>query len=229
MRTKKFSTSKCPVFGSELLYFFLLRPAYRTRLGAEESHQISRFPVAFILKNEAVPDPRHVYPFDTGGAASGAFDGQADPLVPLEDYALSPNYEGAQKFIGWAFGSLARYFEAQLDSKLSEKIKPFESVAVSYQDIARLGTEGSNVHDSRSCTIEVAASHNVDVEGSVQLIILPKQFVEGNGRIEIQMERLRRTGCQISLYDWQPNRRPNEFQEDLFRISKAWYSEMRII
>jgi len=226
VRSGKFTTKHCDVFQTELLYFFVLRPAYRSKFGQKESHQLSRFPVVFILRPEAVADPRHVYPFDTGGAAKGAFSKQADPYVPLEDYALEPTQAGAVGHIGWAFGTLDAYFEGRLRDGLLDGIPAGESVTRGFIDVARMGVEGSNDHDKRASTVELAASHNIDLKGNVELVILPKQYLEGNTAL---LDELTDLGADIELYDWQPNRAPDEFQKDIMRISREWYQRKGIM
>jgi hypothetical protein len=217
-------TNFCPVFGTELLYFFVLRPAYCLPHGNKESHQISRFPVVFVVHPEAVPEPRHVYPFDTGGAAKGAFAKQADPYVPLEDYALRPAHASASAFISWAFGDLESYFEGRLREGLQQGLSPHELVASGYLDIARMGVKGSNEHDKRASAVELAASHNVALEANVQLAIFPKQFLEGNEPFLAEIRELELRGAHVETYDWRPNRTPNEFQEDIMRICRQWYA-----
>jgi hypothetical protein len=220
IRSSKLVTKRCDVFETELLYFFVLRPAYRSKFGQEESHQLSRFPAVFILRPEAVGDPRHVYPFDTGGAAKGAFAKQADPYVPLEDYAVASTHSGAVGHIGWAFGTLEAYFEGRIREGLQDEVHAGESVTRGFLDVARMGVEGSNEHDKRASTIEMAASHNIELKDNVQLVILPKQYLEGNAGL---LEDITALGADIELYDWQPNRAPDEFQKDIMRISREWY------
>lgn len=226
VRSGKLITKRCDVFEAELLYFFVLRPAYRSKFGNEESHQLSRFPVVFILRPEAVADPRHVYPFDTGGAAKGAFAKQADPYVPLEDYAVASTHAGAVGHVGWAFGSLESYFEGRLRDGLQDEVPAGESVTRGFIDVARMGVEGSNDHDKRASTIELAASHNIDLPGNVELVILPKQFLEGNATL---LDEIKAFGANVELYDWQPNRSPDEFQKDILRISREWYQRRGIM
>lgn len=229
MKVGKLVTKKCRVFNTDLIYFFAIKPAYRTKIGAEESHQLSRFPVAFILKQSSLKNPRHVYPFDTGGAADGAFDSKADPYVPLEDYALSPEFSAVSNFIGWAFGNKIDYYDGRLRNNLSEETQPFQSVAVSYIDIARMGVVGSNEHDTRASTIEISSNHNIELAGALHLIIAPKQFVEGNEPVLELMGPLKKSGAELKLYDWQPNRAPNEYQDDIMRIARAWYEQKKIL
>jgi hypothetical protein len=227
--TKKLVTKLCDVFRMELLYFFVLRPAYVPKYGDEPSHHLTRFPSVFVLNPASVLEPLHVYPFDTGGAAKGAFEKQADKLIYLEDYALESNHDAAARFIHWAFGSLGQYYQGRLRQELASEMMPFESVAVSYVDVARLGVDGSNEHDKRASTVEIASSHNVDLPGNLDLLLLPKQFLEGNDALWQQLEYLRAAGTTIEIYDWQPNRRPSEFQRDIMRITREWYERQGVM
>lgn len=229
LRLGKLTTRNCRIFKRPLVYFFVLKPAYRSKIGNEESHQLSRFPVAFVLDNSSVPQPLHAYPFDTGGAADGAFDSQADPYIPLEDYGLDPSFDAVGRFISWFYGDVERYFKSTLRPGLNSEVQPFQSVAVSYIDIARMGVEGSNDHDTRASTIEISSSHNVDLRGNAKLVVAPKQYIEGNLSLINNINELKKSGCDLKLYDWQPNRTPNDYQSDIFRIIELWYRKKRIL
>lgn len=181
------------------------------------------------MRPEAVKDPRHVYPFDTGGAAKGAFAKQADPNVPLEDYALEPSHAAVARFMSWAFDDVESYFEGRLRENLQTEVHSYEMVASGYLDIARMGVEGSNEHDKRASTIEVAASHNVDLMGNIQLMIFPKQFLEDYEAFHDNLKKLEALGADLETYDWQPNRTPNEFQKDIMRITQEWYRKKGIL
>lgn len=222
VRQSKLLTQRCKFLGKDLVYFFVLRPAYLGRDGNERNHRISAFPVAFILKPQAVRQPYHLYPFDTGGAIAGAFDDQADRQIPLDDYSLEPSHAAATRFIDWAFGSLAAYFDGRLRHDLGDDVKIPECVAQSYMDIARLGVEGSNVHDKRASTLELTSDHNVDLTDFLDLAIYPKQFIEDNDNF---LAKARALGGEIEFYDWRPNRAPNEHQKDLMEISRRWYRQ----
>ncbi len=225
VRDRAFTPKWCDVFEKDLLYFFVLRPAYKSKHGNEESHQLSRFPVVFIVKPSAVPAPAHVYPFDTGGAAKGAFAKQADPFVYLEDYAVEASHNGAVGHIGWAFSSLEGYYKGDLKQDIQADIPLSESVTLGYIDVARMGIEGSNQHDKRASTVEVASSHNVALQDNIDLVVFPKQYVEGNPLYDEVIA----LGAEVELYDWQPNRAPDEFQEEIMTIAKAWYVRMGIL
>jgi len=229
LKKKKFLTKTCDVFKKGLVYFFVLRPAYRTVKGSEKSRYLDYFPVAFILKADAVPMPFHVYPFDTGGAAKGAFKSNANALIPLEDYALAPSHSAAKGFIGWAFGSLENYFDAILRPGLSTEIHAMEGVETSYVAIAKMGVTGDAVHDTRASTIEIASDDNVDVPGNILLVIAPKPMLEIKSHFSDAIAALSTAGADVRLYDWQPNRAPNDYQRDLLRISRDWYRKQNIL
>lgn len=229
LRVGKLVTKHCRVFKKQLIYFFILRPSYRNKIGNEESHQVTRFPMAFVFDHSAVPNPYQVYPFDTGGAVDGAFNGQADPYIPLEDYALLPNYENVGKFISSFFGNSENYFRGSLRPDLANDLPIYASVAISYADIARMGVDGSNEHDTRASSIEVAASHNVELMGKVRLIVAPKQYIDGNKPVSDLLNDLKANGTRVKVYDWQANRKPNEYQSDIFRIVEEWYRAENIL
>jgi len=208
----------CDVFKRKLLYFFVFRPSY-VKDATRETHQLSLAPVVFIIRPEAVPNPAHVYPFDTGGAASGAFDA-SDPIIPLEDYALESSHRAARGFIGWAFGDLASYFTGRLRTDLLKGIPEHRCVVTAYVDIARMGLEGHGKHDKRASTVELSSSHNIDLKNNVMLTILPKCLIEKNPQVS---GGLRDIATVVRTYNWQPNRRPIEFQKDIMRIARKWY------
>jgi hypothetical protein len=226
IRDGKITTRRCDVFEVQLTYFFLLRPAYRSKDGHLASTQLARFPVAFILKPGAVPVPHHLYPFDTGAAAKGAFQSNAVPHVPLEDYALAASHDGALSHIEWAFGSLEAYYDGQLRNDIHNRYRPHEYVVSGFVDVARMGVEGSNAHDKRASTIELACPHNVDLNGNVLLSIFPKQCLEDNDDF---VEKVRAFGGDVRTYDWQSGRAPDEFQQDIMRIARDFYVAQGIL
>lgn len=226
VQAKKLETRPCPVFKKDLLYFFALRPAYRLKEGDAKQHQINRFPFVFILNPTAVLNPYHVYPFDTGGAANGIFDAQADPFVYLEDFELDPTHAAVVGQIGWAFGGLDEYYEGALRENILDDVPTFETVTRGYVDIARHARSGSNQPDKRASAIEVASDHDVNLKDNIQLAILPKQYLEDStAKNEEFIKALEAEGIAWEVYDWQPNIAPNEFQEEIARIAKAWFKK----
>lgn len=222
----KLETAACDVFERQSIYFFVMRPAYRSRLGAQKSHQLSRFPVALILAADGAGTPLHVFPFDTGAAAGGAFANQADPFVPLDDYELDPTHDAAAGHIEWAFGGLTEYFNGQLRNGILDDVPEFESVTRGFVDIARMGREGSNQHDKRASAVEIAIGHDVDIKGNVLYAILPKQFLESAQAENVEfIEMLKSLRIEFDVYDWQPNTKPDDFEEKINQMAFKWYEK----
>lgn len=227
----KLEARPCKVFAKTLLYFFAVRAAYRLKEGDAKSHQINRFPFVFVVKADAVQTPYHVYPFDTGGAFKGVFDEQSDPYVFLEDYELEPKLAAAAGQIGWAFETIEAYLDGNLRANILDDVPAYESVTRGFVDIARLARSGSNQPDKRASAIEIASSHDVQLKDNVLLAILPKQYLEedgGNPNHDF-ISRLKSDGIPWEVYDWQPNTTPNEFQEEIARITKKFFQKQGLL
>lgn len=224
VETGKLTTKLCEIFGVSLAYFFVMKPAYLGKFDSEKSDFLDYFPVALILKPDAVASPHHVYPFDTGAAAAGAYRSRANRLVPLEDYELETSHEAAAGFVGWAFGGLSSYYDGVLRPQLYAESSPAESVVTGYIAIAKLGVPGDPEHDTRASTVELTSADNVDLRGNVMLAIVPKQLLELTGRFLDAFQALIGSGAAVETYDWRPNRAPAEFQPDILRLTRAWYA-----
>ena len=220
----------CPVFDTELSYFFVLRPGYRLRDGAVKSDQINRFPSVFVLSPEQLGTPYHVYPFDTGGAANGWFEDRADEWVNLEDYELEPTLEAAQRHVAWAFPDLAAYLEGELRPDLGSGLSHWQDVARSYVSIAGLAGSQTNQPDRRASAVEVAYRDHVPLKGHVKLAVLPKQYLEnGDLKNAAVLAKLQAAGVEIATYDWQPNSTPADFQDEIFRIVRRFYEREGVL
>jgi hypothetical protein len=221
----KFEVRHCKVFNKELIYFFVLRPAYRRKDGGAKSDLINRFPFVFIVAPDTVT-PYHVYPLDTGGADAGVFADQADEFVCLEDYELDSTHAAAAGQIGWAFGSLEAYFDGDLRADLVSDVPAHETVTLSYHAIAGMARSGSNQPDKRASAIEIATSRNVPLKGNVMLAIIPHRYLEDNGtKNSAFIKQLNDRHIEWETYVWQPNTTPNEFQEEIARIARAYFKE----
>jgi len=222
----QFEARLCNVFGKDLVYFFVLRPAYRLRDGEEKSDQINRFPFVFICSSEGLGNPYHVYPFDTGGAVAGVFSDRPDPFVYLEDYELDPDMASVAAHVDWAFGSTAAYYDGELREGLAEALPHWEDVARSFLTIAGLASSRHNQPDMRASSIEVAYRKNISLKGRVKFAVLPKQYLEdGDARNAPFIKRLEELGVQWDTYTWQPNLRPNDFIDDIARLVKNYLNQ----
>lgn len=229
VQSGKFEVRRCKVFNKDLVYFFVLRPAYRRKDGDEKSEKINRFPFVFVMSPDAVA-PWHVYPFDSGGADAGVFSDQADEYVCLEDFELESTHAAAAGQIGWAFSSLEDYFEGNLRNGLMTGVPAHETVTLGYHAIAGMARTGSNQPDKRASAVEIATSHNVPLKDNVLLAVIPSQYLDDSGTENTSfINELKALGIEWRTYDWQPNTVPNELQEEISRIVRRFYVDKGIL
>ena len=216
---EQLETCECDVLGEHLVYFFALRPAYRSAGEAAKSDQLGRFPAVFLIDAKSLGAPYHVYPFDTGGAVKGVFGDAPNPTVFLEDYELEPTLHAAAEHIAWAFGKKAAYFDGELVSDLEDSLPQFDEVARSFLTVARLASSRHNAPDRRASSIEVAYKRHVGLKGNSILAVLPKQYLEdGPHKNTALISQMNAIGLKWTVYDWQPNTAPLDYQDDLTRI-----------
>ena len=210
----------CQIFGHDLVYTFLVRPAYRFRDGDLKSDQISRFPFVFILSPEHLGPPHHVYPFDTGAAVVGLYDGTADPTIYLEDYELPPTLVGALQHIAWAFGSKVAYFEGTVKVDLAERLAHWNVVGRGWTAIAGLASAGHDRPDARAAAVEIAYRGPINLkQHHARLVIFPLQFIEDDRGSNAEfLNQLKTLGLAYKTYNWRPNETPDSFMDEVTRI-----------
>lgn len=218
IRAGQIDMRACKVLGTNLVYTFAMRPAYKLR-GSDEKHDIiDYFPFVFLLGTENLGPPYHVYPFDTGGALAGAFDDGASPAVHLEDYQLDPTLQAVNDHVEWAFGAPADYYDGKLRPDLGKNLPDWDAVGKTFAKIARLASAGSNQPDRRASAIEVAYERHIPL-AEVRHAVLPYQFLEHPlGPNTDMIDRLAAAGVDWSTYDWQPYRSPADFHAEIDRL-----------
>lgn len=214
-------TRDCKVFGKPLVYTFVARPAYRSADSDEKSDNINYFPCVFVISPTKLPTPFHIYPFDTGAAATGRYGDAADKHVYRSDYELGQDIAATRRHIAWAFGNNEAYFDARLRIDLRDTLPVWRSAAQAYLRIAGLAAIGSNRPDRRASSIEVAYQQHVPLHGHVNLVILPQQILEDSGvRNDQLFRRLNEQGLAWETYDWRPCETPESFLDEITRIVK---------
>jgi hypothetical protein len=218
--TARIETRPCRVFDRDLIYAFMARPAYRFRDGDVKSSQISRFPFVFVMSSQALGDPFHVYPFDTGAYVADVYGKNVDPTIYLDDYELTPRIAATLQHITWAFGSKTAYFEGTLRADLGDTLPFWRTVGRGWIDIASLAATGRDRPDARASSIEIAYDKSIDLkQGHVRLLIFPQQFIEDDrGRNVEFIAELSKLGLTYKTYDWRPNETPDSFMDEITRI-----------
>lgn len=211
----------CNVFTKEkLVYFFVLRPDYKSHTDTNIDSQIDHFPAALILSSKSLPLPRRVMPFDSGAAYSGYFDRAfsigASRHLRLQDYMLLPDMRAVSAFIDRMFGSEHAYFRGELKAELkADAIKHGQGVQ-SYVAIASVPTEGKNEPDMRASAIELAFGQAISLKGNLKAVVLPDSFRERVGDANEDMrKKLRALNIKPMTYPWQANVTPESRRAEM--------------
>lgn len=223
LRSGQLNPRRCAVFQHGLVYFFVLRPAYKLK-GSDEKHDLlDFFPVALLFDIERLSPPYHVYPLDTGGAASGAFHDASNPSLFLDDLELDSTFEAAAGHIDWAFASRLDYFEGRLKPDLHSEFASWESGPATFLKIARLAQVGHNRPDSRASAVEIAFDFPIPLVPHARHVVIPKQFLEDvRGKNFEMIDRLNEMKIRYSTYDWHANSAPSDFHFQIKNKVKSY-------
>lgn len=229
IRAGQLEARHCKIFLRDLIYFFVLRPAYKLRGGEDKQSLIDFFPFVFLVRPDNIGPPFHVYPFDTGGAVSGAFDEGASDAFFLEDYELKPDLQSISDHIAWAFDGRLAYYDGKLKPGFVESFAHWNVGPISFGNIAGLASEGSNRPDLRASSIEVAFQHHVPLSEVVR-VILPRQFLEDpRGNNTEIIDALNAEGVEWDTYEWMPNRAPADFQTEINQMVRSFLEDQALL
>jgi len=105
----------CKNYNEEkLLYFFLGRPAYRSRL-SEESPETWELPTCFILDNAEGIGIKRTVPFDSGAYSDQLFPPYIN-AIPRANFESS-RADASQRIISAVYGSMNNYIEGRPKSE----------------------------------------------------------------------------------------------------------------
>ena len=206
-------TKRCWIFKQNLVYFYVGRPEFRAADPDVGRDQITWFPAVFIVRPDNLGSPHHVYPFDTGAVWKGLYDGAIDPTVWLDDYELERVAPAVKRHIKWAFGSNANYFDGEIKNGIGASLPHWQTVARSFFKIVATASIANDRPDRRASAVEVAYGENVKLAHNAWLVILPKQFLEhdGRGKNHPLIRSLLHQKIDYDVYNWQPGERPDTY------------------
>jgi hypothetical protein len=215
IRVGQIDARPCKVMDKDLVYAFAMRPAYKLRDSRVKTDLLDYFPFVFIISTKNLSTPYHVYPFDTGGALSGAFDDGASPAVHLEDYELDQTLKAVNDHIEWAFASPGDYYDGKLKPGFGQDIPDWDSVGKTYAKIAKLASAGHNQPDKRASAIELAYGERILLD-DVKFVIVPSAFLEDSRGPNTEMlDKLQARGIAWKHYEWRAHRAPEDFHVEI--------------
>jgi hypothetical protein len=211
----------CNVFNGELLtYFFYGRPSFRSNQNEDAVSLKHYFPVCLILRSSIIVDIERIFPFDSGGFENNFYANHIHKRMLLGDFLLEPTSETPGKLITTFFGSPSSYLRAQ--ALPNPNIDESEFEAHSYMSL--INSRDSNSIDSRGSGVEIQVGHGIDLNGSVQAIVLPSVFVDGDVGL-----LLKKLNIDIIPYRITDRSRPNEYFASVTDACYNYYTRSGII
>lgn len=165
----------CKVFSGEpLVYLFYGRPAYRPSLLGEATSHGAFMPVSIVLREDTVPVPKRIYPFDSGAYAHGLFKDHIHPRMSMEDFQLSPGLDMPARLVTQFYGSNENYY---LGQPHSQEIPPLEFEVALYYNL--ISGKAKTHYDDRRSAVEVQTDAPIPLnKETVLLVVLPTIFLD---------------------------------------------------
>lgn len=189
LRKKQIKTQMCDVFKEKIEYLFYGRPAYYVSNNIKSRMDSVYFPVCFILKPDKIKMGA-VFPFDTGAFANKMYDDYIHEQMDINDFQLSPDIVFINNFISFYYENNDNYYKGKHQKLIRNNNLPDEINA--YQNL--INNNGATSYDSRCRTVEIITRDNIDLNLSLEAVILPfdmtrtdewKKFIKINRNIKV--------------------------------------------
>lgn len=172
----KLTPTHCRVFGTDLLYLFYGRPAYRAAAEIESNGIDAYWPVCIVLDPINIV-PARVFPFDSGAFHHGRFDGFMYHRMIKEDFEVTADPASPQRIVRTFWASDQSYYDAEFLSGLSGfQGDTMDFEAKSYVQL--ISSTGRAPFDERNSSVEVQVAQPVDLAGNTIAVILPSAFAK---------------------------------------------------
>lgn len=210
LRTGRLEPVLCDVFGEDLVYTYIGRPAYR---------EFAR-PVCFVFK--PLPELlQNVFLFDTGAYNTERYRQLVDNVQDIHLFRVPAREEEIKKFILKYFGSNENYF---LSQESTRDILAHEGSLeeFSYELFCRLSAFSRLHFDDRCRTLENIIRSPVNLEEALQAIVFPRgkcapdDYPGWDGSLPSGVERM-------SYEDRDGAASPAECVEELSKVLQAYY------
>ena len=203
------------VFGEPLIYLFYGRPSYRVHATEEPSSLRHYLPVCILFRNDGMPAPTRVFPFDSGAFCAGHYAGAVHCDMELEDFGLEAHPSTPGRVISLFFGSVEAYYLASPAADASPPTTQFE--AQSYA--ALIASQVRSNTDDRGSAIEIQTRVPLRLSACAEAVVAPGPLLDDP---DIRTF-LQRHAIQPLPYDQLGRQRPSDFVSDIFRICREYY------
>lgn len=169
----------CSVFGENLVYLFYGGVFYRP--SNKPTRNAAELPVAFLFNPSLLAGILRLYPFDTGGVASGRF-GRWGSLLSASDVKFRVPGDGrhdiASKLVYHIFGTNEQYLDGEPDPRCAALPDPIPELFAFYSD----DLTPSGV-DQRQCLIECQSGTPVPLDRELLWVGFPEAMTEEFARL----------------------------------------------
>jgi hypothetical protein len=197
----KVLAARCNVFkGEKLCYFFVGRPAYKTK--PVENPSTWQLPVAFVVRFQTPPPIKRAFPFD-----SGAFFHKKLPsyitMFKLDGYELGADSALVGRLVSFYFKTPERYFKRRPAGL--EEINEEYSLDMRHAEIMALGKlyheNSSHKFDDRAAAIEIQVEQDIELKPENLLgVVMPAEYA----RVPGFMADIKRLTNIVETYDLMP-------------------------
>lgn len=164
----------CDVFTPDkLAYMFYGRPCYKMHMGQDANSIPSMDSVCLLLDAETLPNPKRLYPFDSGAFHEGLYKCYCHPDDEKEQFEIEPSLENAKRTVGRFFGTNLNYYKGKALSSIAPP--PTELDAITYLSLVK-ATSKSQI-DSRKSAIEFQYDGDIDLLAVRVLAVIANEDV----------------------------------------------------
>lgn len=194
------SPTHCTVFGTDLVYMFYGRPAYRAAQQEESNGIDAYWPVCFVL-NAAAVVPFRLFPFDSGAFHRGMYADHMYHRMIKEDFEIKADGSSPQRLVNLFWRDERSYYDAQAKGGLKDigaGTLDFEVKA--YREL--IASTGRARYDERASSVEAQMDRPIKLNGNTVAVVLPSELaspavirqVDGLGALALPFSTVQRHG-----------------------------------
>lgn len=160
--------TKCPVYGTDLLYLFYGRPAYKPGQGIVASGLLELAPVCLILDPAVLASAVRILPFDSGGFSR--YSNLLGPGLQMPEFELGRDASAPMRLVHAFYETNSNYYEQK--PTLRGDTLPLSKLAA--RGYARLiGDVSIRDVDDRCGTVEVQFDAPIGLASALKAIVGP--------------------------------------------------------
>jgi hypothetical protein len=205
-------------------YFFYGRAAYRCS-GDKVVKLEAACPYCFIFAPEALNLASHATAFDTGAFRNRMYSHVLTDEMNEVDFRIKPAAPQLNKVIKAAFSTIPNYVEGSRHSVTApaDGAAAWEMMPRAFLEL--LASPGRNEPDDRICSIEIAMSEPVPLEGYLVAIVTPHTHWSEDGHSP-WLVSLAESGVLVAPYVFVPGKSPEYYHALIEASVKDIYLEL---